>query len=98
VTANDARLTAGLREITQDSRNTDFVRLPFQRALDRGEISPDADVSMLVECLLSALINRLVVTGSPIDRPFMDRLARVIKTAAGTGPEVAVSGVASTPA
>ncbi|MBX6391749.1 MAG: TetR/AcrR family transcriptional regulator [Frankia sp.] len=94
VTANDPRLTEGLREIASDPTQTAPILLPFQRAKERGEIAPDADVSMLVECLMSALVTRLVVTGAPIDRPFMDRLARMIRAAAGTGPAAAGSGPA----
>jgi AcrR family transcriptional regulator len=84
VTANDERLTAGLQEVA--ASEMEFVGAPFRRAVDRGEIEPDADVSMLVECMHSMLITRATFSRRPIDDEFMDRLVRLIRTAAGTGP------------
>ncbi|ADP79570.1 TetR/AcrR family transcriptional regulator [Pseudofrankia inefficax] len=82
-TANDDVLTGGLQLASQEMA---FLRLPFERAVARGEIDPDADVAMLVECLMSALTTRLCVTRLPIDEAFTHRLARLIKAAAGVGP------------
>ncbi|OHV35328.1 MULTISPECIES: TetR/AcrR family transcriptional regulator [Pseudofrankia] len=84
MTANDERLTAGLQEVA--TSEMEFVGAPFRRAVSRGEIDPDADVSMLVECMHSMLITRATFSRRPIDDEFMDRLVRLIRTAAGTGP------------
>jgi AcrR family transcriptional regulator len=84
VNADDPELAEGLRQVAM--RDMTFVQLPFERAMRRGEISPDADVPMLTECLLSALVTRAGVTGLPIDSAFMRRLANVIRAAAGTVP------------
>jgi AcrR family transcriptional regulator len=92
VTANDEQLTSGLQELA--SQDMAFVLLPFQRAVARGEIDPGADVSMLAECLMAALVTRVCVTHLPIDEEFMRRLARMIRAAAGTGP-AAAAGVGS---
>jgi len=80
--ADDPELTRGLREAA--AREMTFVREPFERAIARGEIAPDADVEMLVECLISPLLARVAVTGQPIDSAFMDRLRRLIHAAATT--------------
>ncbi|MBL7502041.1 TetR/AcrR family transcriptional regulator [Frankia sp. CNm7] len=87
VTANDELLTAGLSELA--ARDMAFVVAPFRRAVARGEIAPDADPSMLAECLMSALITRICVTRMPVDQAFMDRLARLLRAAAGVGPAAA---------
>ncbi|MCK9898191.1 TetR/AcrR family transcriptional regulator [Frankia sp. AgB32] len=87
VTANDELLTAGLNNRADDE--TTFLGAPFDRAVARGEIDPATDVPMMVEVLMSALITRLCVTRLPIDRDFLDRLARMIRAAAGTGPNAA---------
>ncbi len=84
VTANDELLTAGLNDL--GAHESDFLAAPFHRAAARGEIDPDVDVSLLVECLMSVLITRVCVTRMAIDRDLMDRLARMIRAAAGTGP------------
>ena len=92
VTANDELLTVGLPDTARGELH--FLLLPFQRAIERGEISPDADASMLAECMISMLTTRVCVSKLPIDEPFMRRLARMIKTAAGTGPGVRAADLA----
>jgi AcrR family transcriptional regulator len=89
VNADDPELAEGLRQVAM--RHMTFVQLPFERAKRRGEISPDADVPMLTECLLAALVTRAGVTGLPIDTEFMRRLASVIRAAAGTSREPAAA-------
>ncbi|MCK9926307.1 TetR/AcrR family transcriptional regulator [Frankia sp. Mgl5] len=84
VTANDDRLRAGLQESAR--RDMTFVLTPFRRAVERGEIDPGADVSMLAECMLSTLITRVCVINEPVDEEFMRRLATMIRAAAGVGP------------
>lgn len=72
-TADDPELRAGLHELAQ--QDTVFIRLPFERAIARGELPPDTDVGMLVELLVSPLLSRVAVTGLPIDDEFGRRLA-----------------------
>jgi AcrR family transcriptional regulator len=72
-TADDPELRAGLHELAR--QDTAFMRLPFERAIDRGELPPDADVGMLVELLLSPLLARVALTGLPVDDEFGRRLA-----------------------
>ncbi len=72
-TADDPELRAGLHELAL--QDTAFMRLPFERAIERGELPPDTDVGMLVELLFSPLIARVAVTGLPIDEEFSRRLS-----------------------
>lgn len=71
-TADDPALRAGLQELA--SQDTAFMRLPFDRAIARGELPADTDVGMLVELLLSPLLARVALTGLPIDDEFRRRL------------------------
>ena len=71
-TADDPELRAGLHELAQ--QDTAFMRLPFERAIDRGELPPDTDIGMLVELLVAPLLARVAVTGLPIDDEFGRRL------------------------
>ncbi len=71
-TADDPELRAGLHELAQ--QDTAFMRLPFERAIARGELPPDTDVGMLVEILLSPLLARVALTGLPVDEEFSRRL------------------------
>ncbi len=71
--ADDPELRAGLHELAR--QDTAFMRLPFERAIARGELPADTDVGMLVELLLSPLLARVALTGLPIDDEFGRRLA-----------------------
>jgi AcrR family transcriptional regulator len=71
-TADDPGLRSGLHELAR--QDTAFVRLPFERAIERGELPPDTDVGMLVELLVAPLLARVAVTGLPIDEEFGRRL------------------------
>ncbi|MBN1096814.1 TetR/AcrR family transcriptional regulator C-terminal ligand-binding domain-containing protein [Blastococcus sp. TML/C7B] len=82
-TADDPELRAGLHELAQ--QDTAFMRLPFDRAIDRGELPPDTDVGMLVELLVAPLLTRVAVTGLPIDEEFGRRLAATFLTLATAG-------------
>jgi AcrR family transcriptional regulator len=71
-TADDPGLRSGLHELAR--QDTAFVRLPFERAIARGELPADTDVGMLVELLVAPLLARVAVTGLPIDEEFGRRL------------------------
>lgn len=73
-TADDPELRAGLHELAQ--QDTAFMRLPFDRAIARGELPPDTDVGMLVELLLSPFLARVALSGLPVDDEFGRRLAQ----------------------
>ncbi|WP_035750686.1 TetR/AcrR family transcriptional regulator [Parafrankia discariae] len=94
VTANDEPLRAGLHESAR--RDMAFVLAPFRRAVERGEIDPAADVSMLAECMLSTLVTRVCAINEPVDKEFMRRLAAMIKKAAGVGPAAGKTALPAT--
>jgi AcrR family transcriptional regulator len=72
-TADDPELRGSLHELAR--QDTAFMRLPFERAIERGELPEDTDVGMLVELLFSPLLARVAVTGLPVDEEFGRRLA-----------------------
>jgi AcrR family transcriptional regulator len=72
-TADDPELRAGLHELAE--QDTAFMRLPFERAIARGELPADTDVGMLVELLFSPFLARVALTGLPIDDDLSRRLA-----------------------
>ena len=83
-TADDPELRAGLHELAQ--QDTAFMRLPFERAIDRGELPPDTDIGMLVELLVAPLLARVAVTGLPIDDEFGRRLTATFLALAAPHP------------
>jgi hypothetical protein len=54
------------------------VRTVIDRAIARGEIAPDIDVRPCLEVLVAPLHMRVVLTGEPLDRLFVERLVEVI--------------------
>jgi AcrR family transcriptional regulator len=81
--ANDPELMAALEE--HALRDMSFVRLPFERAVARGEIDPDCDVEMLTELIIAPFLARVAVTGRPVDQSFSRSLARTVRRIAATG-------------
>ncbi|MFD1149217.1 TetR/AcrR family transcriptional regulator [Saccharothrix hoggarensis] len=52
----------------------DVLRRILDRASERGELREDAPRGMAVEIAGAALIYRLMLTGDPLDLPFVDRV------------------------
>jgi AcrR family transcriptional regulator len=50
------------------------LRSVLRRAIERGELAPDANVDVMVDLLIGPLIYRRHLTGGPIDRPFVRSL------------------------
>jgi AcrR family transcriptional regulator len=62
-------------------------RLLMRRAIDRGEISPDADVDTLATLMPAMVAFRLLVQRKPVDPDFLVSLIDgVLLPAAGVGP------------
>lgn len=55
-----------------DQRGRDLK--PFLRAIERGELPPEADVAALAEWIAGPIHHRVIVTGEPIDQTFIDTL------------------------
>jgi AcrR family transcriptional regulator len=49
-------------------------RIPFQRAIDRGELPADFDIDLAIDQLLGPLYYRVLVTGEPVTQEFTDHL------------------------
>ncbi|HWD06535.1 MAG TPA: TetR/AcrR family transcriptional regulator [Amycolatopsis sp.] len=49
-------------------------RLPLERAVARGELSPETDLDRAVEQLIGPIHYRVLVTGAPVPRAFTDDL------------------------
>lgn len=56
----------------------DVLRAVLDRAEARGEVDEDAPKGMVVELAGAALTYRLMLTGDPLDMPFVDRLVNQI--------------------
>ncbi|NUP64244.1 MAG: TetR/AcrR family transcriptional regulator [Nonomuraea sp.] len=63
-----------LERLMYARRNT-LARSLLERARDRGELRPDVDVEALFDQLAGALYYRVLITGSPVDRAYAERLA-----------------------
>lgn len=51
-------------------------RAPLERAVARGELSPDLDLDLAVEELVGPIYYRVLVTGRPVARAFTENLVR----------------------
>ncbi|RKT52919.1 TetR/AcrR family transcriptional regulator [Saccharothrix australiensis] len=56
----------------------DVLRRILERADERGELRVDAPRGMAVELAGAALIYRLMLTGDPLDLPFVDRVVEQV--------------------
>jgi AcrR family transcriptional regulator len=54
----------------------------FERAIERGELSPATDAAALVEFMSAPLITRIVHQGASVDDEFLDFLTHVVCTGA----------------
>jgi len=78
--SDDPELIEGLREVSD--RDMTFVRLPFERAVARGELDADADITMLSQLVIAPFLARVAITELPTDEEFASALAATIKTIA----------------
>lgn len=72
---------------------TDLIREPrrgrgshiFERAIERGEIAPDADIDVALDVLAGALYWRQSILQTTADDDYLDRLTEVVLMAVGVG-------------
>lgn len=70
---------------------TDLIREPrrgrgshiFERAIERGEIAPDADIDVALDVLAGALYWRQSILQTTADDDYLDRLTEVVLMAVG---------------
>ena len=72
---HDAALAAELRaKYLSQQRARD--RLPFQRAMERGELPSDCDVDLIIDQLIAPIHYRILVSGERVTRGYTDGLVR----------------------
>ena len=83
--ARNPRLAQILRKTVFVSAH-DEVRQMIQRAVDRGEIPPPEDVTLVISLVAGPLFHRLLLTGEPITSRVVDRLLPLLLAALGAKP------------
>ncbi|CAL9620618.1 TetR/AcrR family transcriptional regulator [Saccharothrix sp. NPDC042600] len=74
---HEPELAAAFRETFLIAQR-DVLRRILDRADERGELRADAPRGMAVELAGAALIYRLMLTGDPLDTPFVDRMTEQV--------------------
>ena len=70
---HDAAMCARFRkDYLRLQRRTD--RLPFERAVERGELTPDIDTELAVDQLVGPIYYWVLVTGESVGRQFINSL------------------------
>ena len=73
--AIDPKLAQGFREQVLALRIA-AIRGLLKRGIERGELRPDLDMEIAVDLLLGPIYYRLLMSGEPLTRVFIDRLVR----------------------
>jgi AcrR family transcriptional regulator len=75
--AIDPELARGFREQVL-ARRTGAIRSLLLRGIERGELRRDLDVDIAVDLLLGPIYYRLLMSGEPLTRAFIDRMVRAV--------------------
>jgi len=81
---HDSRLAAANRRFWAERLALDAVIV--ERAVERGEVPPGIDAARVIESVLGPIHLRLLLTGEPVDRSFLDGIV-----------ETVVNGIAPSP-
>ena len=81
----DEQLRASLEDYTQSRQAT--LRRILKRGIERGELSPDTDVNLLVDVTLGPFFYRRLLSGATVDRRFSHRLVDAVLSMAGRGEQ-----------
>jgi AcrR family transcriptional regulator len=78
-----------LAEIAKDLNAKQLAELGglVKGAVARGELSPDADIVLLLEMLWGALHARVVMKNEPVDDALLHRIVDILMRAAGPPPQ-----------
>lgn len=79
----DPELSAALSERYTRPRR-ELAKQTFEKARERGQLRPDADLDLLVDQLWGACYHRLLVPDAPLDLPLADALVRNALLGAGS--------------
>ncbi|MEX5634632.1 TetR/AcrR family transcriptional regulator [Parafrankia sp. FMc2] len=66
-------LRSAVRERMWSQRRSSSESI-VNRGIARGEISPEADPALLIELGTALILQRLLITGDPVDRPFIEHI------------------------
>jgi AcrR family transcriptional regulator len=73
----DVQLAKGFRERVL-ARRIAAVRELLQRGIERGELGRGLDLEIAVDLLLGPIYYRLLISGEPLTKAFIDRLVRSV--------------------
>jgi hypothetical protein len=73
----DVQLAKGFRERVL-ARRIAAVRELLQRGIERGELGRGFDLEIAVDLLLGPIYYRLLISGEPLTKAFIDRLVRSV--------------------
>ncbi len=68
----DEHLRASLDDYTRGRQAT--IRILLRRGVERGELSPDTDIDLLVDVILAPFFYHHLLTGGSVDQDFTHRL------------------------
>jgi AcrR family transcriptional regulator len=74
---HDPALAARLRS-DHLSKQRGYDRLPFERAIARGALDPDADIDLAVDQIVGPIYYRVLVTGQTVSPKFTDTLVDAV--------------------
>jgi AcrR family transcriptional regulator len=82
------RATPEVEQLVRTVRNRHIAvrQRIFERAMARGELSPNVDTAMLVEFMHAPLISRIIHQGREVDDALIDALTRVLCSGAAALP------------
>jgi AcrR family transcriptional regulator len=88
----DPALNAAVQDVWE--RDYSVMRLAVERAKANGSIRPEVDPKVVMEIIMGPIVSRVIVSGLPIDEPFLDALTSIVLvgTAAGGSPRRKGSG------
>ncbi|WP_018635413.1 TetR/AcrR family transcriptional regulator [Parafrankia elaeagni] len=66
-------LRSAVRERMWSQRRSSSESI-VNRGIARGEVSPEADPTILIELGTALILQRLLITGDPVDRPFVEHI------------------------
>ncbi|MFN8036974.1 MAG: TetR/AcrR family transcriptional regulator [Acidimicrobiia bacterium] len=75
-------LAAAHREFVRSRRALNLTVV--QRAIERGELVPDADPEFVVDLIAAPAFYRTLITGGPVDDALADRIVEVVERAFGS--------------
>ena len=74
--ANDSKLAAANSRFWAERLALDGIIV--ERAIERGEVAPETDPRRVIEAVLGPIHLRLLLTGEPVDRAFLEGIVALV--------------------